>query len=171
MLHIHRLEKIKHADFLSENRIDPISLDAIAANNEVVICASCKSVFLLSSWEYIGKSHCGQNETLKELPQTQNIVVSQKEEDFEKIKTHSVAATRKTETTEENTLSFDVFAFVGSAFGCIYFIYLLDHNINFGTLLSLGIFAPFIYIILIWIKSSFLNFFSFLKNEIMKLLN
>ncbi|WP_291723438.1 hypothetical protein [Bernardetia sp.] len=65
---IHTLEKEKHSDFLSQNRIDPITGDILQEGDSVVICASCKSAFLADSWEYMGRRHCEQNITLQEVP-------------------------------------------------------------------------------------------------------
>lgn len=162
---VHKLSQSQHSNFLSENRIDPISLDTIEKNDEVVICASCKSVFLLSSWKYIGASHCNQQKTLTQLPKTQKIVISTKKT----IEKFEIPLQTSTQEIEENTLSFDVFAFVGSAFGCIYFVYLFDYVVDFGMFTSLIFFAVLLYIILIRLKFRLLNFFSFIKEKIMTL--
>ncbi|WP_291724805.1 hypothetical protein [Bernardetia sp.] len=68
MTHIHKLSTETHFEFLNEHRKDPITGDLIKENDEVVICSSCKSVFLKESWEYLGKEHCNQNETLVVIP-------------------------------------------------------------------------------------------------------
>ncbi|WP_338790888.1 hypothetical protein [Bernardetia sp. MNP-M8] len=65
---IHTLEKEKHSDFLEQNRIDPITGDILQEGDEIVICASCKSAFLVDSWEYMNDKHCEQSLTLKEVP-------------------------------------------------------------------------------------------------------
>jgi hypothetical protein len=65
---IHTLEKEKHSSFLAQNRIDPITGDLLEENDRIVICAACKSAFLADSWEYIGRMHCNQNGTLREIP-------------------------------------------------------------------------------------------------------
>ena len=65
---IHTLEKEKHSDFLAQNRIDPITGDLLQENDEIVICAACKSAFLVDSWEYMNREHCNQRITLKEIP-------------------------------------------------------------------------------------------------------
>ncbi len=57
-----------HKELLAQNRIDPITGDAIQEGDEVVFCASCKSIFLKDTWEYLGKKHCNQNQTLKIFP-------------------------------------------------------------------------------------------------------
>ena len=61
---IHSLEKEKHKDFLTQNRIDPITGDLLQENDKIVICASYKSAFLVDSWEYMVKKHCNQSDTL-----------------------------------------------------------------------------------------------------------
>jgi hypothetical protein len=65
---IHTLEQEKHSSFLAQNRIDPITGDLLEENDKIVICAACKSAFLADSWEYIGRTHCNQNSTLREIP-------------------------------------------------------------------------------------------------------
>jgi len=67
-MHIHKIDSPKHEDFLLQNRIDPITGDLIVENDEVVFCASCKSVFLSDTWLYLNGNHCEQSETLKEFP-------------------------------------------------------------------------------------------------------
>ena len=65
---IHTLDKEKHNDFLAQNRIDPITGDLLQEYDRIVICSACKSAFLADSWEYIGRTHCNQNGTLREIP-------------------------------------------------------------------------------------------------------
>ncbi len=65
---IHTLEKEKHNNFLAQNRIDPITGDLLQENDEIVICANCKSAFLIDSWEYMNQQHCNQSLTLKNIP-------------------------------------------------------------------------------------------------------
>lgn len=68
MTHTHKLSTQNHFDFLNQERKDPITGDLIKENDEVVICASCKSAFLKESWEYLENEHCEQNETLALIP-------------------------------------------------------------------------------------------------------
>ena len=70
---IHTLEKEKHSDFLSQNRIDPITGDILQQGDQIVICASCKSAFLVDSWEYMDKKHCEQRNGLKEIPMNEMV--------------------------------------------------------------------------------------------------
>ncbi|WP_338764998.1 hypothetical protein WAF17_00750 [Bernardetia sp. ABR2-2B] len=65
---IHTLTLSNHFDFLNQDRKDPITGDVIKENDEIVICASCKSAFLKDSWEYLGNTHCEQNKTLEIVP-------------------------------------------------------------------------------------------------------
>ncbi|WP_291727557.1 DUF308 domain-containing protein [Bernardetia sp.] len=81
---IHTLEKEKHSDFLTQNRIDPITGDVLQEGDRVVICASCKSAFLADSWEYMGRRHCNQTYTLSEIPK-QEIVKMDKETRTERL--------------------------------------------------------------------------------------
>lgn len=81
MPYTHILQQNNHANFLAQNRIDPISGDAIQENDKVVICASCKSVFLIDSWNYINQTHCEQKETLKKIPIPISIIHHKKKEE------------------------------------------------------------------------------------------
>ncbi len=65
---IHTLDKETHSEFLAQKRIDPITGDLLQENDEIVICAACKSAFLADSWEYIDRKHCDQHVTLREIP-------------------------------------------------------------------------------------------------------
>ncbi len=79
-MHVHKIESEKHKDFLLQNRIDPITGDLIVENDEVVFCASCKSVFLLDTWIYLDEKHCEQYETLEDFPSASVIHLKQAEE-------------------------------------------------------------------------------------------
>ncbi|AFM03453.1 hypothetical protein Fleli_1006 [Bernardetia litoralis DSM 6794] len=72
-MHIHKISNQKHIHFLKEERKDPITGDLILEGDEVVFCANCKSAFLKSSWEYIGKRHCESKKTLYIFPHTKTI--------------------------------------------------------------------------------------------------
>ncbi|WP_375560625.1 hypothetical protein ACE193_23510 [Bernardetia sp. OM2101] len=69
-MHIHKINPTsqEHQSFLAQNRKDPITGDSILEGDEVVFCASCKSVFLRDTWEYLGNQHCEQSETLIDFP-------------------------------------------------------------------------------------------------------
>ncbi|WP_338812837.1 hypothetical protein V9L05_15900 [Bernardetia sp. Wsw4-3y2] len=67
-MHIHKIHRQKHFDFLNENRQDPITGDLIVAGNEVVFCDECKSAFLKETWEYLGGKHCDSSKTLIDFP-------------------------------------------------------------------------------------------------------
>ncbi len=71
-MNIHKIDSTsqEHQNFLAQNRKDPITGDSIVEANEVVFCASCKSVFLVDTWKYLDKKHCNQSETLIEFPST-----------------------------------------------------------------------------------------------------
>jgi hypothetical protein len=74
-MHTHRLKLPTHEAFLQEKRHDPVTGDAFREGDEVVFCASCRSAFLKSSWEYMGGAHCGQENTLAKMPYAQAIDV------------------------------------------------------------------------------------------------
>lgn len=67
-MHIHKIHKQKHFNFLNQNRKDPITGDLIVEGDEIVFCKECKSAFLKDTWEYLGKTHCNSSETLIEFP-------------------------------------------------------------------------------------------------------
>ncbi len=68
MLHTHQLNATNHSDFLKQERIDPITGEKIEEGHTIVICAACKSAFFIESWEYLGNTHCIQDETLTHIP-------------------------------------------------------------------------------------------------------
>lgn len=67
-MHTHKIDNEKHKEFLLQERKDPITGDLIQSSDEVVFCASCKSVFLLDTWLYLNEQHCEQSETLEKFP-------------------------------------------------------------------------------------------------------
>ena len=68
MTNTHYLRQETHSDFLAQQRIDPITGEKIEEGHTVVICAACKSAFFIESWEYLGGSHCNQENTLEQIP-------------------------------------------------------------------------------------------------------
>lgn len=71
--HTIKLHSRKHRHFLAEERQDPVTGEFFEPNDQIVICACCKSAFLKDSWEYIGQKHCGQVRTLPTLPDTKRL--------------------------------------------------------------------------------------------------
>lgn len=59
--------------FLKESRKDPITGDSFNIGDEVIFCAECKSAFLKESWEYMGKRHCNQSQTLYDFPSSKKL--------------------------------------------------------------------------------------------------
>jgi hypothetical protein len=62
----HKLSSQIHSHIIG--RQDSVTGDAIKANDEVVFCSACQSVFLVESWEYMNQKHCNQTETLGFVP-------------------------------------------------------------------------------------------------------
>lgn len=89
-MHIHKINKQKHADFLKQKRQDPITGDLIVVGDEVVFCHECKSAFLKYTWEYLGKSHCSQSRTLAVFPVKKTLNLKSKREYF-KAYLHSIS--------------------------------------------------------------------------------
>ncbi|MEM6299967.1 MAG: hypothetical protein AAF740_14860, partial [Bacteroidota bacterium] len=81
MIHTHVINPYYHADFLAQNRQDPITGEALQANDRIVFCAHCQSAFLEESWEYLGGEHCGQKNTLENFPKQQALTLAWKELD------------------------------------------------------------------------------------------
>jgi hypothetical protein len=72
MTHTHTVD----ARFLEQERYDPITGDKIIQGDTIVICAECKSAFLLESWQYLGSEHCGQTRTLDKIPQVGSLSIN-----------------------------------------------------------------------------------------------
>ncbi|WP_291723435.1 hypothetical protein [Bernardetia sp.] len=106
---IHTLEKEKHSDFLTQNRIDPITGDVLQEGDSVVICASCKSAFLADSWEYMGRRHCEQSITLKKIP-NKKILLAKKSKVYPK-KTISVKLIGNRKAAEKISIPFSILLF------------------------------------------------------------
>lgn len=64
--HSHKLKFQNHPHII--DRQDAVTGDTIKANDEVVFCSACQSVFLKESWEYMNAIHCNQTETLGFVP-------------------------------------------------------------------------------------------------------
>jgi tetratricopeptide (TPR) repeat protein len=77
-IHSHFIDKNKHADFLAQKRQDSITHEIIEEGDEVVFCSVCKSAFIVDSWEYIGRSHCNQSQTLKKIPVLRSLSLDKK---------------------------------------------------------------------------------------------
>lgn len=79
-MYIHKIDNKKHADFLAQNRKDPITGDLIIEGNEIVFCKECQSVFLKDTWEYLEGKHCNSKNTLVTFPKIEslNLSVSEK---------------------------------------------------------------------------------------------
>ncbi|MEM6298575.1 MAG: hypothetical protein AAF740_07805, partial [Bacteroidota bacterium] len=64
----HTIRLPNHETFLEQGRSDPITGERLEVGDQVVFCAGCRSAFLLDSWNYMDKRHCGQRGTLKDFP-------------------------------------------------------------------------------------------------------
>jgi len=98
---IHTLEKEKHADFLKQERIDPITGDILQEGNQVVICASCKSAFLADSWLYMDSKHCNQTHTLREIPKQETVKIDResRNERLDKLAFYQFRTVKSSEIT------------------------------------------------------------------------
>ncbi|WP_375561685.1 hypothetical protein ACE193_03800 [Bernardetia sp. OM2101] len=66
MSYSHTLNIENHSHIIG--RQDGVTGDSIKANDTIVFCAACQSVFLKESWEYMNSTHCNQSETLDFVP-------------------------------------------------------------------------------------------------------
>lgn len=80
--HKHKLNSQTHSHIIG--RQDSITGDTVEANDEVVFCKSCESVFLVESWEYMEKKHCKQRRTLSFIPMPTPTLVVKKRVIFKK---------------------------------------------------------------------------------------
>jgi hypothetical protein len=65
--HVITLDARQHGSFLEQGRRDPVTKEEFKVGDRVVMCAACRSAFLEGSWRMLGRSHCGQERTLKNL--------------------------------------------------------------------------------------------------------
>jgi len=124
-MHTHTLHPDTHAAFLAEQRKDPITGDVLKAGDTVVCCAECGSAFLVDSWEYMGKSHCGQRRTLESVPESETLTLKRELEEgalyyFEEFAVMTLSA----EKVFYNPIHREVLKFA-------------NPNTAYGTLLSL----------------------------------
>ena len=67
MRHVHRLAENEHKAFLAEGRLDPLTREPLRPGDQIIICAQCRSAFLMASWDAIENQHCNQRDTLAVL--------------------------------------------------------------------------------------------------------
>lgn len=65
--HVNTLHAKRHRAFLEQRCCDPVTKEPFGAGDRVVMCATCRSAFLESSWRGCGGSHCGQQNTLRDI--------------------------------------------------------------------------------------------------------
>ncbi len=67
-MNILKIDALLHEKFLSEEPHDPVTGDLLLPEDEIVLCAVCRTAFLKESWLYIGCTHCAQQHTLDHIP-------------------------------------------------------------------------------------------------------
>ncbi len=136
---IHKLEKEEHNDFLSQERIDPITGDILQEGDSIVICANCKSAFLSDSWLYMDSKHCNQTHTLREIPKQEAVKIDResRNERLDKLAFFQFRTVRESEISGVYT---GFFALIGGVI--TYATYILNTNFGFFGILAvlLGIF-------------------------------
>ncbi len=163
MHHSHQLEKQTHQDFLLQQRVDPITGEAIEAGHKIVICSACKSAFFEESWEYLGRRHCNQTQTLTQIPVTESLWLKAKPFDFLPFKFEGFDK----ETHYQNT----VYTLIQFLLLLIFSIpvllpILLQEMTNFSLLIGLSFFAISAFIVLVNLKSIITKFFDKYKKHI-----
>ncbi|WP_338763857.1 hypothetical protein WAF17_20565 [Bernardetia sp. ABR2-2B] len=121
----HTLEQEKHSDFLKQERIDPITGDILQEGDNVVICASCKSAFLVDSWSYMDYKHCNQTHTLREIPRQEAVKID-RESRTERLDKLAFFQFRTVKQSEITSIYTGFFALIGAI--ASYFSYLLNMN-------------------------------------------
>lgn len=63
-----RIQGNIHSEYLRGGPTDPVSHEPIQNDDQVIVCAICKLVFLIHTWDYLDGRHCNQIKTLPQLP-------------------------------------------------------------------------------------------------------
>lgn len=58
------LRDSRHHEFLQAQRRDPVTHEVFMAGDRVTRCARCLAPFLQQSWDAIGRTHCGQGDSI-----------------------------------------------------------------------------------------------------------
>ncbi len=126
-MNIHTLEKEKHYDFLQQERIDPITGDILQEGDQIVICASCKSAFLVDSWGYMDYKHCNQTHTLREIPKQEAVKID-RESRNERLNNLAFYQFRTVKESEAVNIFTGFFALIG---GIISYGMYVSNNFEF----------------------------------------
>ncbi|WP_338792882.1 hypothetical protein [Bernardetia sp. MNP-M8] len=144
MLYIHTLQKKLHDNFIEQKRNDPISGDKLQENDQIVICATCKSAFLIDSWLYIGQQHCGQSNTLKEIPFQKSLVISNNQVKLIQNK-KQITYKKEKKGVSPRKIMFGLFSIlISTVVSCFVIVYL--NNIALGFLS-----IPILFCLMMWI--------------------
>ncbi|WP_291720904.1 hypothetical protein [Bernardetia sp.] len=112
--HTHILNSENHSHILG--RQDAVTGDTIKANDEVVFCSACQSVFLKDSWEYMNEEYCGQRETLGFVPAQEKEIKAGKKDKL----LLEVSADMKTYRLSIIVIYFTLIICIPSIFGFLY---------------------------------------------------
>ncbi len=109
------ISRSKHLSLLADHRTDPITKKLFEVGDEVCVCAKCKTVYLKDVWTNTQRnSCCGQNLTLKKIPNATNI-------DFKKEK-------RSSKKAKKSYKGIFVFFFITTFIACVGCYYLYTEN-------------------------------------------
>ncbi len=135
---IHILDEEKHSDFLSQERIDPITGDILEGGDKIVICASCKSAFFADSWTYMNGKHCNQTHTLREIPKQEAVKIDResRNERLDKLAFFQFRTVRQSEVTGIYT---GFFALIGGLMSLSTFLFSMNSIIFSAVPVLIGI--------------------------------
>ena len=79
-MHTIILNRQKHASLLADHRLDPVTKLLLKAGDEVVVCASCKTVYLKDVWiNTKNRECCGQALTADNIPNSEFATIKRNE--------------------------------------------------------------------------------------------
>lgn len=134
-MHVHTINREAHADFLAQERMDPVTGECLQDGDKVVFCAQCRSAFLLDSWDYLENRHCQQTQTLPDFPEKESLMLSYKNYAF-----GNFALERLLYTTKQpgpfgvGLLWIPVYTLIALVFGTMIAVSLINSS-NLGVLL------------------------------------
>jgi hypothetical protein len=114
-----RLDANKHSEFLSEQRVDPVTHEILRSGNEIIVCANHGIAFLATSWQ--GRCPlCGSVETLAEIPHNaiSESISQTRFSPNSPISQHSRSTTRNAHISFQSNVEFSSF-FLGLAIAFI----------------------------------------------------
>lgn len=136
-MYVHTIDKETHADFLAQERVDPVTGEHLQSGDKVVFCAGCRSAFLLDSWAYLENRHCQQTQTLRAFPEKESLMLSYKNYAFGNFTLDRLLyTTKQTGPFGVGFLWIPVYTLIALVFGTLIAISLINSS-NIGVLLMI----------------------------------